>query len=304
MDLANMGKRITIAAVVAAVLLIAAYFAYNKWVDPARPDIATTPSPAVTASQSTIVLEVTQPSERRVGDGWVPVVKGIELNVDDEIRTGPGGETILRVGGVGQITLAESSRMAVGEVTHRLARVRVGEGQVFAIVTGDARMRVSVEGSDAIAEGAGGAEFSVLTEGGGTAVATRKGRVEFTSGGARVTLGRGEISIASANAKPSKPAPIPSSLFVKLGRSPRNLRRRKHTFTGTTVPGSVVSLNDVTVMADADGKFTAKIPLKEGLNNLVINVRDPLGREETVRLPTINVDTKKPTADSQVKWDD
>ena len=63
-------------------------------------------------------------------------------------------------------------------------------------------------------------------------------------------------------------------------------------------------MNDVTVMADADGKFTAKIPLKEGLNNLVINVRDPLGREETVRLPTINVDTKKPTADSQVKWDD
>jgi hypothetical protein len=54
--------------------------------------------------------------------------------------------------------------------------------------------------------------------------------------------------------------------------------------TGTSSPGSVVSINEVILIVGADGQFTATVPLDEGLNLIEIIASNDSGSETSVEL--------------------
>jgi hypothetical protein len=54
--------------------------------------------------------------------------------------------------------------------------------------------------------------------------------------------------------------------------------------TGTSTPGSVVTVNDVILIVGADGQFTAAIPLEEGPNLIEVIASNDSGSETSVEL--------------------
>jgi len=54
--------------------------------------------------------------------------------------------------------------------------------------------------------------------------------------------------------------------------------------TGVTSPGAVLSINDVILIAGADGSFTAAVPLEEGPNLIEIVASDAAGDETSLLL--------------------
>ena len=72
---------------------------------------------------------------------------------------------------------------------------------------------------------------------------------------------------------PENPSPLPASLFLKVGRPPQGLQRENTTVvSGSTAPGAIVSAAGRTSHADALGRFTITVPLREGRNVLTVEV--------------------------------
>jgi len=69
------------------------------------------------------------------------------------------------------------------------------------------------------------------------------------------------------------------------------------TVSGQTVPGSVVTIGQSVVTADATGAFTVKVPLKEGVNSLVAEAATPQG-QRLAWSGTVTLDTLPPVVRS------
>jgi hypothetical protein len=228
---------------------------------------------------------------------------GAQLRPDDEIETAAGASVEL-AGGRYTVTLEEGGRFAVGEITEELSRFRLSEGLVSARVEEDPRRAVEIQGSpDAVARTRGG-EVSVSRAGPVVAVGVRRGRAEFTSGGSTVALSEGQQSVARVGGAPSAPAPLPSSLLLKVSwPEPRTTNERRMVVTGQATPGALVVLGGEKVQVRPDGRFTHVIVLREGRQRLSARAYGVAGKA-TSEGPAVVLDTRAPDArfDTRDLW--
>jgi hypothetical protein len=102
---------------------------------------------------------------------------------------------------------------------------------------------------------------------------------------------------------PAAPHATPGSLFLKLGALASTQTNQTATAVqGTTAPGAIVRVGGESAAADARGEFMIKVPLKDGKNELAVEVVDAAGRAQTAALPPIVVDRRKPGIDAAVQW--
>lgn len=311
-----MGKRLVAAA--GLVLLVALFGWLLFWlVFDDRPNGASAGLPATAedagaeqAQRERIrVLEVDGSVDRqRRGEGWTPVKVGDELAQEEAIRTQGDGRAVLGVGKSTRVEVAARSEFSVREMHEKVAKVRLSVGRISATVGDDdgARLRVESPGTDAVAEAERGAQLSVLASGKGeVAVATKSGAVRLTASNKTVEVPAGQQSVALPAQPPSAPQPIPSSLFLKVGKPLALVQRDLHTtISGTTTPGALISINGVRIAADREGSFQATIPLTEGKNAIHVEAEDAAGRKEAVKLPDdITVKRQVGVVKSKVSWD-
>lgn len=301
-----MGKRFGIALAIAAVVVAAGTLLYRLMFDGGDGSRAAAidagpPSRGVDAApalEQIRVVSIEGVVDREVGGQWVRVAPGDQLSASDSIRTQVDGRAVLDVAGV-QVELDQVSRLSNIVAT----RVELAEGRVSArLPSTGRRFGVAVEGSDAVAEAAGG-EFAVLTDGEGAAtVASVSGQVRVTARKTSVDLPAGTQSVVESGQAPTAPTPIPPSLFLKVQRPQRKVQRsRQLALSGETVPGAVLSINGRRVEVDAEGRFTAVVELAEGDNRVVVQTRDVAGRAESEDVGVV-VDSKAPDVGGSVRW--
>lgn len=273
-----------------------------------------TTSPSAATSDGGVVAPVDARAEitalrgsvqaRAASGAWAEAAVGQRLASDDSVRAGRASEATLRLGDGVEVRLSPRSEFTVRELSAEVSKIRLDEGHVTASVDqgGKRVLRVQARGSDAEAESAGG-QFGVVTDGSGQlAVATSTGKVKLSAAGATVEVAAGETSAVTGGA-PSAPRPIPASLFLKVGAlGPRKTRELTTTVSGQADPGSLVTVGEQVAKVDDQGRFQVKVPLKDGQNQLAVDVTDAMGRTKTAPLPAITVDRAKPEIDAQTTW--
>lgn len=302
-------RALVVGALLVALLLVAVLVQRTALVAPAPPGLQSESvalaQPAVTDEQPPSaevqevhgLVEVQQP-----GGGWRALRSREQLNVDDVIRTAGGAHASLRLGKNVRVHVAEATTLSIEQVSATLSKVSLDDGRVVSKVEGDGdfRFRVEIRNSNAIAETAFG-EFGVLQRGSSpAAVAAKSGDVELRGKHGKVRIGAGEMSQVSATTAPSAPSKILSSLYLKFAPTPQVSRKKSVALEGTTLPGASVTVAGKRTAADASGKFRQQVALKQGENEILVVVEDPLGRT-TSATPKITV-RSGPKVQGEVQW--
>ena len=307
-----MGKRTLVALGIVAAVFAAGYLVCNRAIDSDKTAaVVLDAAPVVVADAATViaggrvvVTAVAGTVERRNPDGsWVALEQGAELSLDDVIRTSEDGTARLDLGDAATVAVAEATEFTVAEVSASLSRVRLEDGRVTAKVYGQtgSRLKVEVKGSDAVAE-SGRGEFSVLSDGAGqVAVAAKEGTVALSAAGKTVEVGAGQQSVVAKGSGPSAPEKIPPSLFLKVRGGGKVQRARETTIRGTTRRGAIVSINGVRAPVGDDGGFETRVALREGENQVRVEVVDVSGRRQEKSVG-VTVDSKPPDVSGEVDW--
>ncbi|MDP2341377.1 MAG: FecR domain-containing protein [Deltaproteobacteria bacterium] len=292
-----------------AVAVVAPLAASNGGDTAAVDPTTTTAAPAAAAVPNAVLSAARGTVQVRKGNDekapWTDVAAGTVLSSDDSVRAGRNAEATITMGDGVEVRLSPRSELRVRELSEAVARVRLDEGHVTATVAdGKNRvLRVQTKGGDAEAESRGGT-FGVVTDGRGQlAVATSTGTVKLTAKGESVDVAAGQASTVTAGAAPTAPTALASSLFLKIGAlAATQTNQTSTTVSGTTAPGALVRVGEQTTTSDARGRFAMRVPLRDGKNDLAVEVQDASGRREDKRLPPVMVDRVKPKIDAAVKW--
>jgi hypothetical protein len=218
---------------------------------------------------------------------------GARLAAEDEVRTGDGRAT-LTAGGSFEVQIESGTELSIEELNERLSRFELGSGMLVAAVHGAGHsLVVKALHSDAQAVARGGT-FAMSSNGSGAvAVGARKGEVEFSAAGKAVMLRAGQQSIALGGA-PQPPSAIPTSLFLKVGWPETGvINRSRITVSGVTAPGAVILVEGVSARVEKDGRFTAALELREGVNFMHAEGQDVGGHRVTERA-RVELDTTAP----------
>jgi len=267
--------------------------------EPAPPPREVRPPPLVEQPKfSELKLsEVQGPVEIRRGKGdWQQAKGGDVLQSSDAVRTGDGASAELSSGDAYDVKMEAGTEVAVDELTQSISRLLLGKGMATARVRGAAKhtFEVKASGSDATARTRAGT-FTISNNAEGTvAVGTREGEVEFAGKGRVVIVRAGQQSIVHLGEAPTDPAPIPTSLFLKV-RWPtsRDLARKKLVLTGQVEPGASLEIAGRSIRVGADGDFSETLTLAEGRNPIRVRARD-VGGLEGESSSEVNVDTTPP----------
>ncbi|MDX2052386.1 MAG: hypothetical protein SFV15_08355 [Polyangiaceae bacterium] len=271
--------------------------------------VGSAPDPNTKAKANTLgqatALEVLGQVQRKDAQGhWVDIRVGDRLDIDTVVRTSRGASARLAVGENVVVEVPEEAELAVAEVSEGLSRVRLDDGRIASFVKSKEgfQLRVEFQGSDVKAETSGGAFYAMKQGAGPISVASKEGTTRVSSQAGAVAVGAGEQTVVEPGKAPSVPVKIPTSLLLKLGRIPSQLRTRETTIQGSTSPGAIVSLNGERTTANADGQFEQHVALQEGENALTVEVVDAVGRKQKQDLPKIRVDSRPPNVVGKVKW--
>ncbi len=252
---------------------------------------------AVTLGEVTGAVEL-----RRGADaGWEPAKAGDVLSPSDGVRTGDGSSAVLVGEASWDVKLEPGTEVGIGELSESISRLLLESGMARASVKGTARhvFEVRATGSDALASTDGGV-FTMASNGRGTvAVGTESGEVLFSGNGRVVIVRAGQQSLVTPGQGPSAPAPIPSSLLLKVALPGRQtVNRPTLVVRGTAEPGAMVEVQGRVVTVDERGRFEAPVTLKEGKNAVRVRARSVGGLgassssavelDTTVKAPTID----------------
>lgn len=277
---------------------------FHRWVRrDAAPVVVAAPSPA---SPSATVIEVEGVLERRLGeDGWAPVAAGERLRAEDTIRTPAAGRAVLAVGDASRIDVTERTELSVREITAAVQRLRLARGRIAIDHQPDGARVLVVESErgDAVAR-THGARFSLLSAGGALSVATETGVVRLESGGARVEVAAGQRSVAVPGAAPSRAAPIPLAVLLRVGAAaaPRDPGLCA-VVRGRTEAGSEVLVEGEPVAVAPDGRFEVRVLRRVGMVHARVVTRDVAGRTVQRTVPCAEAPGAEVT-DFAVRWHD
>ncbi|MDJ0765243.1 MAG: FecR domain-containing protein [Myxococcota bacterium] len=227
---------------------------------------------------------------------------GESLTTDDRVKTGDNSRLMLRFGEKSKIELAERGELSVGSVSPDDRRFKLYQGRITVeLEKSDQSLRVENSDGSVVAQSEEGI-FTVLNTGTTVAVATRTGSVDLSSGGETVAVTSGQQSVA-ARGIPSKPAPIPADVMLRVVDPGCRVQRERHVvLRGRTTPGSALSANGTPVELREDGRFSVRVPLKIGKNNIAVVTEDPAGRRAQKTFPCITVDPSAPIREINIKW--
>lgn len=235
--------------------------------------------------------------------GTAPAEVGGLLDPSARVRTGPDGRAVLALGEEGSLVLESLSSLRVVEVAADGVRLELEDGRVRATVR-PSGPSVGIAAGDTLAA-ARDAEFAVARgEDGTVGVATERGAVTVSGGGASVEVAAGQ-KVVVPRGRQVLVQPAAESLLLAVDRPP-SPRTRETTVAleGTTEPGAEVAIAGggapVRARADADGRFAARVELAEGENALTVTARSVLGQEARVDW-RVTRDTEPPPISVEIR---
>lgn len=273
------------------------------------------PAPVVVApapeEKKPLELEITEVSgtvEVLHSDGtWRAATVGTALRQNEKVRTQDGSYAMLIGGEAVEVRMDPGTEISVEELTESVSRILLDTGMATAIVRPGRRhtFEVKAANADAVATLEESGAFTMSNNGKGTvAVGTREGEVTLLGQGKVVIVRAGQQAVIRPGLAPSEPAPIPTSLLLKVDWPvDRTRRERGLVVRGQTEPGSRVEVDGVTVKTDAQGFFERKVALREGRNTVDVRAVG-VGRIEQKDRQDVVVDTTPPPlkADTQDIW--
>ncbi|NTX01910.1 FecR domain-containing protein [Myxococcus sp. CA040A] len=266
---------------------------------PPAPPVVSAPAPVVPKAMELELTEVTGTVEVKEGDGtWRTASVGMALRRHDKVRTNDGSYAVLIGGEAVEFRMDPGTEVSVEELTASVSRILLANGMATAVVRPGKRHTFEVKAaqSDAVATLQEAGAFTMSNNGQGTvAVGTREGEVTLLGQGKVVIVRAGQQSVIRPGQAPSEPAAVPTSLLLKVDWPSERTRREKDLVVrGQTTPGSRVQVNDVRVLADADGRFERKVKLREGSNTVDVRAVG-VGRVEQHEKAELIVDTRPPS---------
>jgi hypothetical protein len=312
-----MNKRIAIAVAITFALIVLGVFLQRSLLGATGPDapIAAQGSssnaradraPSSTSqAERVVVSKVDGTVERKGSDGtWTLIPPGTLLRLDDVIRTGADSGAVLEMGASVTVHVSDRTEFIVAQVSKTVSRLQLEDGRLSSEVHGAEgfRLRVEVRGTDAVAESTEGRFVTFRRDQGPVTVAATEGSVRVSAKGTAVDVLSGQQSVVQPGGAPSTPTRIPPSLFLKVGPADTGKVREEARVSGETLPGAVVSINGVKVPVENSGEFASTVALREGENEIVVQVEDPLGRKANKALPKIRLEPKPPRVSGEVTW--
>jgi len=263
--------------------------------DPPPPPVVTKPPEPEKKPSELKLAEVTGQVQIRRGKGeWVPAAKGEALKASDAVRTADGSYAVLIGGEAYEVKMEPGTEVAVADLSESISKLLLESGMATAKVNGKARhtFEVRASGSDAVARTQAGT-FAISSNGAGTvAVGTHEGEVEFLGGGKVVIVRAGQESVVRPGQGPSDPAPIPSSLLLKVSLPTASVvNRRKLILSGQVEPGAQLEIAGRVVRVDEKGKFAQPVELIEGENRLDVAAKT-VGGLSAVSRHGVTLDTR------------
>jgi Glucodextranase, domain B/FecR protein len=269
----NLGFIVALLALLGTIPLAWKLFLSGEAVKPPPPQVAVADSGhegpvKITLSEVQGEVEI---RDATADGGWRAAKAGDELKSSAGVRTKDGAMAVMVGGERWEVRIEPGTEVEVGELSDSISRLLLANGMAHAKVKGGNRHAFEVKATqgDAVARTDAGV-FSISHNGEGTvAVGTQEGEVEFLGKGKVVIVRAGQGSIIHPGQAPSEPAPLPSSLLLKVNfPKDRESRQAKVVITGTTVPGSVVTVEGKNARVDAEGNFKAPLTLQEGQHRL------------------------------------
>jgi hypothetical protein len=238
--------------------------------------------------------------------GAAPLAAGDELLVRDRIQVGADGGALLGVGAETRLRLEPDSVIEVLSVDEDGVRVELEDGRVQARVRpGSPQLAVSSQGRllrAADADFTVGADreaevLAVAVERGQVGVEGAPGGTQALEAGSTATLMPGALPILQQS---------DAALLLDVRWPTAQTRAATITLEGRTAPRARVRVTGGAApaegLADAEGRFTVGVPLREGDNALEVTARDSLGRDVAVD-GRAHRDTRAPAARSvDVSW--
>lgn len=279
---------------------------------PPRPPMA----PRAPEVKKPLELEITEVSgtvEVLHADGtWRAATVGTALRQNERVRTQDGSYAMLIGGEAVEVRMDPGTEISVEQLTESVSRLLLATGMATAVVRPGLRhtFEVKAANADAVATLEQSGAFTMSNNGRGTvAVGTREGEVTLLGQGKVVIVRAGQQAVIRPGQAPSEPAPVPSSLLLKVDwPAGRTRRERELLVRGQTDPGSRVEVDGVAITPDAQGRFERKVVLREGRNTVDVHAVGVgavgVGRIEQRERQEVVVDTTPPALkpDTQDIW--
>jgi hypothetical protein len=277
-------RALLIAAVVAVLVAVVALAGLGSW----------QPTAAVPALQ---VVDASGAVEVASGNAARAATPGEGLRAGDAVRTTEATAwAVLRAGTGSEIRLEGGTDLRVLAATDEGVELELDGGRVRAEVGGDRPLTIrsgdrSIQATDAA--------FTVGVDGATAAVEVTRGDVALAGFGAIGALTAGERAVALGDGG-AVLAPIPDAVVLSVDwPEGRRTRAASAPVVGRAPPGARVTLRapegpPLVVQADAEGRFEATIPLREGEQPVVVEAVDALGAVLTERV-VIERDSTPPT---------
>jgi len=257
------------------------------------------------APETLVLHSATGGVEVAVGDGpWRAARPGEKLSAHDRIRTDDEGAAELVAADGSRVQLSGGTEARVDELRRELKRLSLGRGELSADVADDPNrvFEVEVDGHGAVAR-TRGASFTANSDGAGSAaVATRRGEVILSARGKEVVIRTGQFARIGPGGTPDGPKPLPQSLFLKVQWPATTSNKAAVNISGLASPGSRVKVAGHYVRLDADGHYSAEVPLSDGAHELHVRATDLAGHVADEKSPKIVVDTKTDFKIHPPKW--
>lgn len=235
---------------------------------------------------------------------WQAVSAGDHLLMDESIKTAKNASAKLKVDGKSEIDLYERSKLNVREISDTVHMFKLSRGKIGVDydAAGARVIKIEQADSEAVAEAKAG-KFTVLNTEGIVSVATTTGEVKLTTSKKSVSVGAGNTSRVVPGEPPQPARPIPVAVMLRVAKPKKSVQRQRFTVVrGRTDPGARVRVNEIPAPVAIDGRFSVRVPLREGRNKIVVVTEDVAGNTETRDLGVIIVDANAPIEDLKIRW--
>jgi hypothetical protein len=241
------------------------------------------------------LVGLTEPAWVQRAGARVMASDGFQLSEQDllELPSGAGGT--VQLGGTARIEIEPGSVVRFGSLRAEIVEVEIDDGTLRASADKDSpplRIRRGGRTIDLV-----DATVRVAASEDTLAVDVERGEATFT-GFDDVTSARAGERVTATPSGTSRMA-VPESVVLDVSW-PTSLRTRVERLrvAGRTNPGSRVVLKgdqgpDAEVVADELGSFQAEVTLREGLQEVLVEARDPFGKIGVERI-SIERDTRPP----------
>jgi hypothetical protein len=214
--------------------------------------------------------------EAQRGGRWFSIKRGDRLTRSDVVRTSASSSAVLRLAAGTEIELRAGVEIGLDRLPGGPS-VDLRRGRVLARVGGTDTLALTARDTRTTNEGP--ARFVVRADDQGrVSVAALEGKARFSAAGKTVALEPGTTSSSSNGGPPEDPERIPEEVLLNVVWPSAEHHGAEAEVAGRTAPSSTISINGAPASVGTDGRFSAKVPLREGKNVMHVDAEDLTGR--------------------------